>query len=139
MQTTMQSAQTGRARWVSVVVVLGAALMLMGAVIALARPAMLVSPYDAITPAVRTFADYFAVRNLAMALVLVVLLAMRAERALGNVLVLVGLVQLLDALMDCIEGRWMLVPGVTLLGVVFLLAAARLCGAPFWRRHAWIP
>ena len=134
-----EPSKSASARWVSVAVLLGAALMAMGAIIAMARPAMLVSPYDAITPAVRTFADYFAVRNLAMASLLLVLLVMRAHRALGSLLVLVGWVQLLDAAMDCVEGRWMLVPGVALLGIVFLLAAAKLCGAPFWRRDAWIP
>jgi len=133
-----EPSKSASARWVSVAVLLGAALMAMGAIIAMARPAMLVSPYDAITPAVRTFADYFAVRNLAMASLLLVLLVMRAHRALGSLLVLVGWVQLLDAAMDCVEGRWMLVPGVTLLGIVFLLAAAKLCGAPFWRRVAWV-
>jgi hypothetical protein len=133
-----QSTQQASTRWVSVAVLIGAALMAMGAIIAMARPAMLVSPYDAITPAVRTFADYFAVRNLAMAILLLVLLVMRAHRALGSLLVLVGWVQLLDAAMDCVEGRWMLVPGVTLLGIVFLLAATKLCGAPFWRRIAWV-
>lgn len=126
-------------RWVSVVVVLGAVLMALGSVLALARPAMLVSPYDAITPAVRTFADYFAVRNLAMALLLFALLIAGARRALGNLLVLVGLVQIFDTAMDCVEGRWAIVPGVALLGILFLTAAANLCGAPFWRRSAWIP
>jgi hypothetical protein len=99
---------------------------------------MLVSPYDAIAPAVCTFAGYCAARNLAMTLLLIVLLAMRAQRALGNALILVGWIQLLDALMDCAEGRWMIVPGVTLLGILFLLAAANLCRAPFWRLRAWI-
>jgi Domain of unknown function (DUF4267) len=120
------------------VVVFGAVLLAVGAAIALLRPAMLVSPYDAITPAVRTFADYFAVRNLAMALLLFALLIVGLRRALGNVLVLVATVQLLDALTDCVEGRWMLVPGVTILGFLFLFAATRLCGAPFWQRSAWV-
>ncbi|HVC46105.1 MAG TPA: DUF4267 domain-containing protein [Terracidiphilus sp.] len=135
----MNPAQTARSRWVPVVVVLGALLLATGAVIALARPAMLLSSYEAITPAVRTYADYFAVRNLAMALLLLALLVMGARRALGNGLILVGWVQLLDAAMDCAEGRCTLVPGVTLLGILFLLTAFKLCGAPFWRRAAWIP
>jgi hypothetical protein len=134
----MQSNSPASARWPAMVVVLGAVLLAAGAAIALLRPAILVSPYDAITPAVRTFADYFAVRNLAMALLLLALLFVGLRRALGNTLVLVAAVQLLDALMDCLEGRWMLVPGVTLLGILFLFAAARLCGSAFWRRSAWV-
>lgn len=135
----MQSTQPVRSRWTYPVVVLGAVLLAMGAIIALVRPAILLSPYDAITPAVRTFADYFAVRNLAMALLLIALLVAGTRRALGNLLTLVAGVQLLDAVMDCVEGRWMLVPGITLLGILFLAAAAKLCGAPFWRRTAWTP
>lgn len=100
---------------------------------------MLLSPYDAVTPAVRTFADYFAVRNLAMASLLLALLFAGLRRALGNVLILVAAVQSLDALMDCVEGRWMLVPGVTLLGLLFFVAATSLCGSPFWTRRAWAP
>lgn len=134
----MQSNSPASSRWPALVVVLGAVLLAAGAGIALLRPAILVSPYDAITPAVRTFADYFAVRNLAMALLLLALLFVGLRRALGNTLVLVAAVQLLDALMDCLEGRWMLVPGVTLLGILFLFAAARLCGSAFWRRSAWV-
>ena len=100
---------------------------------------MLLAPNDVVTPAVRTFADYFAVRNLAMASLLLALLIAGLRRALGNALILVALVQLLDALMDCVEGRWMLVPGVMLLGLLFLVAAKSLCDSPFWRRTAWMP
>jgi hypothetical protein len=121
----MQSKSPASARWPAMVVVLGAVLLAAGAAIALLRPAILVSPY-------------FAVRNLAMALLLLALLFVGLRRALGNRLVLVAAVQLLDALMDCLEGRWMLVPGVTLLGILFLFAAARLCGPAFWRRSAWV-
>jgi hypothetical protein len=35
------------------------------------------------------------------------------------------------------EGRWIIVPGVVVFGLLFLLASARLCGHPFWRREAW--
>lgn len=135
----MQRNSSASARWPAFVVVLGVVLLAAGAVIALFRPAMLVSPYDAVTPAVRTFADYFAARNLAMATLLLALWIAGLRRALGNALILVAAVQLLDALMDCVEGRWMLVPGVALLGILFLAAAASLCGSPFWHRRAWAP
>jgi hypothetical protein len=52
-------------------------------------------------------------------------------------MVLVGLIQILDVIMDCIEGRWAIAPGVLVLGILYLIAAARVSGAPFWRRAAW--
>jgi hypothetical protein len=68
---------------------------------------------------------------------LLVLLGLRARRALGNLMVLIALIQILDACIDCFEGRWMIVPGVLVFGLVFLIAAARLSGYPFWRSQAW--
>jgi hypothetical protein len=124
--------------WVTVLVIAGALLTAMGAVIALVRPAMLVSPQDQINGAVHIYAGYLAARNLALALMLTGLLALRARRALGNVMALVALVQLLDACIDFAEGRWIIVPVVVLLGVLFSIGAARLSGSPLWRREAWI-
>jgi hypothetical protein len=123
--------------WIGVAVILGAVLMAAGSVIAMARPEMLVAPLGGIDGAARIYAGYFAVRNLALALVLGGLLALRARRALGAMMALTSLTQLLDAGMDCFEGRWMIVPGVTVFGVVFLVAAGWLCGAPIWKRAAW--
>lgn len=135
-----QSASTEQpiSRWLRLVVVAGALLTAMGAVIALAHPAMLVSPHNEINGAVHIFAGYMAARNLALALMLMALLILNARRALGNLMVLVGFIQLLDACMDVAEGRWTIVPGVLIFGLVFLAGAARLCdGHPFWRLDAW--
>jgi hypothetical protein len=124
--------------WLRLIVFLGAALTAMGAIIALIHPAMLVSPHDEINGAVRIYAGYMAARNLALAFMLVALLLMGAKRALGNMMALVGLIQLLDCCMDIAEGRWTVAPGVLVFGVVFLLGAARLSGgSPFWRPEAW--
>jgi hypothetical protein len=125
--------------WLSLIVILGALLTAMGAVIALVHPAMLVSPHDEINGAVRIFAGYMAARNLVLALLLLVLLFWRARRALGNLMALVGFIQLLDVCMDVAEGRWTVVPGVLVFGVVFLFAAARLCdGHALWKAEAWM-
>jgi hypothetical protein len=121
-----------------VLVIAGALLTAKGAVIALVRPAMLVSPQDQINGAVHVYAGYLAARNLALALMLTALLALRARRALGNVMALFALVQLLDVCIDYAEGRWTIVPVALLLGVLFSIGAARLAGSPFWRREAWI-
>jgi hypothetical protein len=47
-------------------------------------------------------------------------------------MVLTALIQILDAGIDCIEGRWtlVLVPGVAVLGIAFLFGATRTSGNP---------
>jgi hypothetical protein len=123
--------------WLGAIVILGAALTAMGAVIAFIHPAMLVSPRDELNGAVRIYAGYLVARNLAIAIMLLGLLLLGARRALANLMVLVGLIQLLDAGMDVAEGRWTIAPGVLVFGLVFLIGAAKLCGFPFWKREAW--
>jgi hypothetical protein len=123
--------------WVKAVVILCVVLTGAGAVIAFVRPGILVQPNAEITAAVRTYAGYLTSRNAALALILLVLLVMRARRALGNLLATVGIIQVLDCFVDCVEARWTIAPGVLVLGIVFLITANRLCG-PLWRRDAWI-
>jgi len=123
--------------WIRIVVCLGALLLAAGAGIALVHPAMMVDPQDAINGAVHIYAGYLASRNLALAVMLVALLLLSAKRALGNLMVLVALVQLLDAGIDFAERRWQIVPGVLVIGIVFVVAAARLSGYAFWRSGAW--
>jgi hypothetical protein len=125
--------------WVRLIVILGAMLNALGAVIALVHPAMLVSPRDEINRAVQIYAGYLAARNLALAFMLVALLVVGARRSLGNLMVLVGLIQLLDACMDVYEGRWVVVPGVLIFGLISLIGATRLSdGNSFWKLRAWI-
>jgi len=123
--------------WVTVAVLIGAALMTAGGVIALVNPAMLVSPQDQIDGAVHTYAGYLASRNLCIAALLLALMAMRKTRALGNLLVLTAFIQLADAILDAMEGRWLIVPGVLVLCLLFFLAAARFSGYAFWKTEAW--
>jgi hypothetical protein len=125
--------------WVRLIVILGALLTFVGGVIALVHPAMLVSSHDEINRAVQIYAGYMAARNLALAFMLVALLLVGARRSLGNLMVLVGLIQLLDACMDVYEGRWAVVPGVLVFGLIFLIGATRLSdGNSFWKLRAWI-
>jgi hypothetical protein len=116
---------------------LGAILLAAGAGIALFRPAMLATPHDEINGAVYIYAGYLASRNFSLAIALLVALVTGARRALNSFLLLVAMVQLLDAVMDCVEGRWPIVPGVSLLALLFLLASASLSGYPFWKIRAW--
>lgn len=125
--------------WIGIVAVLGAILTAAGAVIALVNPAMLVSPHDAINNAVHVYAGYLFSRNLVIAVMLVALLIFGARRALSQLLVLVGLIQLADAFVDVVEARWAVASGVLILGILFLVAATRLASTPFWRTKAWRP
>jgi hypothetical protein len=110
--------------WLVVTVVLGASLLTAGGLIALVRPAMLVSPQDQINGAVHVYAGYLVSRNLALAVMLLITLTMRARGALGILMVLTACIQFLDAGMDALEGRWSLVPGVLVLAIVFSIAGA---------------
>jgi hypothetical protein len=123
--------------WVYTAVILGALLMAAGGVIALVHPVMLVSPHDEINGAVRFYAGYLASRNLVLAAMLLAMLTLRARNALSHFMVLTAFIQVIDACIDCVEGRWAVVPGVLIFGVVFFLAATRLRGFPFWRPEAW--
>jgi hypothetical protein len=123
--------------WLSTSVILGAVLIAAGGVIALIHPAMLVSPDAEINGAVRVYAGYLVSRNLALATMLLVTLGMRARGALSSLMVLTAFIQLFDAAMNCMEGRWSLVPGVVVFAIVFFLGAARLCGRPLWKFTAW--
>ena len=131
-------AEMGMPLWTRLTVILGALLAAIGGLVALIHPSMLVSPHEEINGAVRTYAGYLASRNLAVAIVLIALLYLRAARSLGQMMVLFALIQFFDAGMDCWEGRWTLVPGIIVLCLLFLLAAKRLSGQSFWSRAAWI-
>ncbi len=70
-------------RWITAVVLLGALLTATGAVLALVHPAMLVSLHDEINAAVHVYAGYLTARKGALAFMLLVLLGLRARRALS--------------------------------------------------------
>jgi len=123
--------------WVRMIVVLGALLMTAGAMIALVHPALLVSPHDEINGAVHIYAGYLAARNFGLALMLVAAMSFRSRGTLNTSMLLTALIQMLDAGIDCVEGRWAVVPGVIIFGLLFLVGAARLSGSPFWKTAAW--
>lgn len=123
--------------WVPVIVVLSAVLMGAGAIIAAVNPGMFVDPHAQINSAVKTYAGYLTARNGVLAVVLLALLFAGARRALGNLVAVVGLIQLFDFVVDCMEARWSVAPGVLVLGFLLVIAAGRLSGAPFWQRRAW--
>ena len=86
--------------------------------------------------AVHIYAGYLFSRNATLAILLVASMIFRSKGTLNTLILLTAFVQLLDAAVDCMEGRWVIVPGVLIFGLLFLLASVRLSGHPFWRKEA---
>ena len=122
--------------WVSIVVVLGALLTITGAVIGKVDPTLLTNG-SPMTDAARVYADYMFARNLALAVMLLLLLAMRARRMLAGFMVLMALIQIVDVGDDLARGAFLLVPGLLVFATVFLLGAWRLFGQAIWHVDAW--
>jgi hypothetical protein len=122
--------------WLPALVILGAALTAAGGVIALVHPALLLSSGDQMNSAAHLYAHYLVSRNLALAAMLVAALVLRADRALAGLMVLTALIQVLDGILDAVDARWVLVPGLLVFAVAFLVGAARLPGLPPWWRLA---
>src|SRR5271154_32014 len=118
---TERPASTPFPWWLKAIVLLGALLMAAGALIALLNPAMLVSPHDNINAAVDIYAGYLFSRNAALAILLVVSMVVRARGTLNTLILLTAFIQLLDAAVDCMEGRWVIVPGVVVFALLFFL------------------
>jgi hypothetical protein len=108
--------------WVCLIVVIGSVLLIAGGIIALVNPAMLVGRGEEINTAARVYAGYVVSRDIAIGGMLLGSLIVRARSALNAMMMLTALVQVVDVGIDCMEGRWSLVPGVLVLGVAFLFA-----------------
>src|SRR5215831_558947 len=122
--------------WVRVVVLLGALLLLVGAVLSKVNPTLLTNN-SPMTDAARVYADYTFARDLAIAALLLFLLLLRARRILAGLMVLVALIQLLDILNDLARGALILIPGLLLFAVVFLIGARQVFGRPLWQGATW--
>ncbi len=123
--------------WLCAIVAVGAVLMVVGAVLALVRPGMLASPHDEINGAVHIYAGYVASRNLAIGLLLLATLILRFRGALSSLMVLYAFIQFIDVGIDCLEGRWVIIPGILILGLAFLFGSSRVAGYPFWKLERW--
>jgi hypothetical protein len=122
--------------WVSIEVILGALLTVTGAVIAKVDPTLLTGG-GAVTETARVYADYTFARDLALAVMVLLLLAIRARRMLAGYMVLIALIQLIDVGDDLARGAWLLIPGLLVFASVFLLGAWRLFGQAVWHADAW--
>lgn len=122
--------------WVSAIVVLGAVLLIVGAIISKVAPTMLTSD-SPMTEAARVYADYLFARNLPLAALLLLLLVIKARKMLAGFMVLVALIQVVDVTNDLARGAFLLVPGLLVFAIVFFLGAWKLFGQAIWHVAAW--
>ncbi|MBV9713610.1 MAG: hypothetical protein JO011_22150 [Ktedonobacteraceae bacterium] len=122
--------------WISIVVILGALLTLTGAVISKVDPTLLTNGTP-MTDSARIYAGYTFARDLALAVMLLLLWVVRARRVLAGFMVLTVLIQFFDIVDDLLRGAFLLLPVVFVFALVFLLAAWRLFGRPIWQIDAW--
>src|SRR5262249_28497400 len=123
--------------WVSIVVIFGALLTLASAVISKVDPTLLTNG-NPMTASGRIYADYMFARDLALAVMLLLLLVVRARRMLAGFMVLTVLIQCVDVVDDLFRGAFLLLlPVVLVFAIVFLLAAGRLFGRAIWHVDAW--
>lgn len=123
--------------WLFVVVILGAALMLVGVLTSQLAPGMELAKGEHLTHAARVYADYLFARNLPLAIILVGLLLIRACRMLAGFMVLTACIQVLDGIMDASHGRVTLVPIMIAYSALFLICAWRLLGEAPWHLGVW--
>ena len=123
--------------WVSIVVILGALLTLISAVMSKVDPTLLTNG-NPMTDSARIYAGYMFARDLALAVMLLLLLGVRARRILAGFMVLTALIQCIDIVNDLFRGTFLLfLPVVFVFAIVFLLAAGRLLGRAIWHVDAW--
>ncbi len=123
--------------WVATIVIIGALLTAAGGIFALVRPETLLEAGQHMNAAAHVYAGYLISRGLALALMLVTLLALRARRMLAGLMVLIALIQVIDAVVDATTGRAALLPIVLVFAAAFLLGATRLFGQACWRFSNW--
>ncbi|MEO7060600.1 MAG: hypothetical protein ABI083_12835 [Lapillicoccus sp.] len=119
------------------VVLVIAGLTAAGGVIAAVDPGMLIGTAAPETRATYVYAGYLVSRNLALAVALVALLALRARRMLAGALLLTALIQILDIVVDAATGRLALVPGLVVLTAALFAATVKASPEPPWRLGTW--
>ena len=116
------------ARLVDIVVVLGALLTGAAGLASIFAPRVFLTflgvsgePMNAGT---EVFARYSGTRNVALAVMLLTLVAIRSRRVLAGLLVATALANALDCGLDLVAQRWPAAPGPFLVAVLYLAAAA---------------
>lgn len=115
--------------WVAGFAALACLLLATGASLALFSPQRLTPPGVEINAAVRIYAAYTFSRNLSLLVVLLMALLKRSRSTLRTAMGMFSLVNLFDAVMDVIEGRYAIVAIALVLSLLGALAFARLSGS----------
>src|SRR5262249_37763086 len=137
------AAQPGQGKWarssaaawlVRGVVVLGAVVNGVVGALSLVAPGTFLGavghPDEPLSAGVQVFAAYTGTRDLAVALLLLVLLAARSTPRLAGVVLLVALTNPLDGLDALASQRWAQLPGALTFAVVFVTVAIWLLRRP---------
>jgi hypothetical protein len=125
-----------RITWPVVAVVLaGAVAVLAGGLIAWLSPAQLLPAGTPVTTGVQLYGARMAARALPLGLALLALLALRANRMLAALLVLIAAIEIGDCISALVNRDWPQLSGAVI-AVAFLWAAARLTG-PAWPPSSW--
>src|SRR5690348_1007357 len=122
--------------WIAVIVIIGAVLLLVGALVSKVDPTLLTN-HSPMTDSARVYADYTFARDLALAVMLLFLLFVRARRMLAGFMVLVAFIQIIDILDDLARGTFVLIPGLLVFAILFLIGAWQLFGRPLWQMANW--
>jgi hypothetical protein len=123
--------------WVSGIVWIGILLTATGAILALVHPETLVGSDAPMNQAAYVYAGYLVSRDLALAILLLVMLLLKARRVLAGLMALTILTQVIDAIVDLTTGRISLVPPILLLAIAFLIGLMRITGPTFWAASKW--
>lgn len=110
---------------------------MLGAVLTATGGVMAVFPSGHLSTAGQNYDEYSATRNLAIAVMLLIMLALRAQRVLASLMILTALIQILDAITASVTGRLGLAPIDLVYTAAFLIGAARLSPYPIWRAATW--
>lgn len=118
--------------WVTVIVIIGALITVVGGLVAWLHPATLIPAGSPVTHGVDLYGQRMAARNLALGTALIVLLAARAARPLAAVMAVLVLVEIGDTISAIVNADWAQASGVVV-AVAFAWAVSRLLGAPLWQ------
>lgn len=116
------------ARLVDIVVVLGALLTAAAGLASIFAPQVFLAAVgvssEPINAGTEIFARYTGARDVALAVMLLILVAVRSRRVLAALVVATALANALDCALDLVAQRWPAAPGPFLFAILYLAAAA---------------
>jgi len=116
------------ARLVDIVVVLGALLMGAAGLASIFAPQAFLTAVGVsgvpVNAGTEIFARYTGTRDVALAVMLLILVAVRSRRVLAGLVVATALAKALDCALELVAQRWPAAPGPFVVAVLYLAAAA---------------